>query len=58
MQGELVGGFWETDIFIYFRWFIEIFSRSQNLISLLRFFRGTMIYEASDVARLMSLASL
>ena len=58
MQGELVGDFWETDIFIYFRWFIENISRSPSSISLPRIFRGTIIYDASDGASLRSLASL
>ena len=58
MQGELVGDFWETDIFVYFRWFIENFSRSPSSISLPRIFRGTIIYDASDGASLKSLASL
>ena len=58
MQGELVGDFWETDIFVYFRWFIENISRSPSSILLLRIFRGTIIYDASDGASLMSLASL
>ena len=58
MQGELVGDFWETDIYIRFRWLIEDFSRSPNSISLGRIFRGTIIYDASDGASLRSLASL
>ena len=58
MQGELVGDFWETDIFIYFRWFIENISRSLSTILFPRIFRGTIIYDASYGASLKSLASL
>ena len=58
MQGELVGDFWETDICVLFRWFIENISRSPSSISLPRIFRVTIIYDASDGASLMSLASL
>ena len=58
MKGELVGDFRETDIFIYFRWFIENISRSPSSILLPRIFRGTIIYDASDGASRKSLASL
>ena len=58
MQGELVGDFWETDIFIYFRWFIENMSKSPNSISLPRIFPDTLLYSASDGESLRSVASL
>ena len=58
MQGELVGDFRETDIFIYFRWFIENISRSPSSILPPLFFGGTIIYDASDGESLESLASL
>ena len=58
MQGELVGDFWETDIFVYLRWFIENISRSPSSIELRIIFRRTIIYDAPDGASLRSLASL
>ena len=58
MQGELVGDFWETDIFVYFRWFIENISKSPNSISLPRIFPDTLLYSASDGESLRSVASL
>ena len=58
MQGELVGDFWETDINMTSMSFFEDVSKSVNSISLPRIFRGTIIYDASDVASLRSLASL
>ena len=58
VQGELVGDFLETHIFVYFRWFIENISRSPSSILLPRIFRGTIIYDATDGISLRSLASL
>ena len=58
MQGELVGDFWETDIFIRFRWFIENISRRPSPTVASEVYNGTIICDASDGASLKSLASL
>ena len=41
MQGELVGDFLETDVFIYFMSLFWIFSKSLNSFELRRIFPGT-----------------
>ena len=54
----LVGDFPENDLFIYFRWLIQDFSRSASLFSLSRIFPDTLYHNGSDGESLSSVASL
>ena len=54
----LVGDFSENDLFIYFRWFIQDFSRSVNSFELSRIFPDTLYHNGSDGESLRSVASL
>ena len=54
----LVGHFSENDVFIYFRWLIQDFSRSASLFSLSRIFPDTLSHDGSDGESLRSVASL
>ena len=58
MQVELVGDFWETDLFIYFRSKFPDFSKSLNSFWLRIIFADTLIYKESNGASLMSVAAL
>ena len=54
----LVGDFPENDLFIYFRWLIQDFSRSASLFLLPRIFPDTLYHNGSDGESLSSVASL
>ena len=54
----LVGHFPENDVFIYFRWLIQDFSRSVNSFELSRIFPDTLYHNGSDGESLSSVASL
>ena len=54
----LVGEFPENDVFVYFRWLIQDFSRSASLFSLPRIFPDTLFHNGSDGESLSSVASL
>ena len=54
----LVGHFPENELFIYFRWLIQDFSRSVNSFELSRIFPDTLYHNGSDGESLSSVASL
>ena len=54
----LVGDFPENDLFVYFRWLIQDFSRSVNSFELSRIFPDTLYHNGSDGESLSSVASL
>ena len=54
----LVGDFSENDLFVYFRWLIQYFSRSVNSFELSRTFPDTLSDNGSDGESLSSVASL
>ena len=54
----LVGHFPENDVFIYFRWLTQDFSRSVNSFELSRIFPDTLYHNGSDGESLSSVASL
>ena len=54
----LVGRCPENDVFIYFRWLIQDFSRSVNSFELSRIFPDTLYHNGSDGESLSSVASL
>ena len=54
----LVGHFSENELFIYFRWLIQDFSRSASLFLLPRIFPDTLFHDGSDGESLRSVASL
>ena len=54
----LVGDFPENDLFIYFRWLIQDFSRCVSLFLLSRVFTDTLSHDGSDGESLSSVASL
>ena len=54
----LVGDFLENDVFVYFRWLIQDFSRSVNSFELSRIFPDTLSDNGSDGESLSSVASL
>ena len=54
----LVGDFSENELFIYFRWLIQDFSRSASLFLLPRIFPDTLSHDESDGESLSSVASL
>ena len=54
----LVGDFLENEIFVYFRWLIEDFSRSVNSFELSRIFPDTLYHNGSDGESLRSVAFL
>ena len=54
----LAGHFPENDVFIYFRWLIQDFSRSVNSFELFRIFPDTLYHNGSDGESLSSVASL
>ena len=54
----LVGDFSENELFIYFRWLIQDFSRSVNSFELSRIFPDTLYHNGSDGESLSSVASL
>ena len=58
VQGELVGHFWETEIFIPLRSNFEDFSKSLSLFWLGRIFPWTLKYKESIGESLRSVASL
>ena len=54
----LVGHFSENDLFVYFRWLIQDFSRSASLFSLPPIFPDSLSHDGSDGESLSSVASL
>ena len=54
----LVGDFPENDLFIYFRWLIQDFSRSASLFLLPRIFPDSLSHDGSDGESISSVASL
>ena len=54
----LVGHFSENELFVYFRWLVEDFSRSVNSFELSRIFPDTLYHNGSDGESLSSVASL
>ena len=54
----LVGHFPENDLFIYFRWLIQDFSRSASLFLLPPIFPDSLSHDGSDGESLSSVASL
>ena len=54
----LVGDFSENDLFVYFRWLIQDFSRSASLFLLPQIFPDTLYHDGSDGESIRSVASL
>ena len=54
----LVGHFSENELFVYFRWLIQDFSRSVNSFELSRIFPDTLYHNGSDGESLRSVAFL
>ena len=54
----LVRDFSKNDLFVYFRWLIQDFSRSVNSFELSRIFPDTLYHDGSDGDSLWSVASL
>ena len=54
----LVGDFSENELFVYFRWLIQDFSRSASLFLLRRIFPDTLSDDGADGESLSSVASL
>ena len=54
----LASHFPENDVFIYFRWLIQKFSRSVNSFELSRIFPDSLYHSGSDGGSLSSVASL
>ena len=54
----LVGHFPENDLFVYFRWLIQDFSRSASLFLLPPIFPDSLSHDGSDGESLSSVASL